>query len=90
MDNTDFPAYRFSVQQALALVAAVVGMLVSQGIIDNQREKLITGLAAIILPAVWMIADAVIRWAHLKAHARVITAKIAYRNAGTTVNSPRV
>lgn len=47
--------------QIAAAVAAIVGLLVSQGLLTNDRAQLITGIAAIVLPLIWVAADAVIR-----------------------------
>lgn len=52
--------------QVLSSVVAVLGLLVTQGLIDNGAEKLIGGLASIVIPAAWQLADAVIR--HGRAH----------------------
>lgn len=47
--------------QILAGITTVVGLFVSQGVITNGQEKLITGIAAVVLPLVLVAADAVIR-----------------------------
>lgn len=53
--------------QLVSSVLAIIGLLVSQGIIDNQREKLIGGIASIAIPVVWQLADAIIRHGRAKA-----------------------
>jgi hypothetical protein len=47
--------------QILALVTTAVGLLVSDQVIDGHTAKLITDVAAVVVPAAWMIADAIIR-----------------------------
>ena len=47
--------------QILAALGSIVGLFVSQGLLDNRLEKLITGIAAVVLPLVWVVADAWIR-----------------------------
>ena len=47
--------------QLLAAVSAIVGLFVTQHYIDNNLGQLITGIAAIVLPLVWVAADAIIR-----------------------------
>jgi hypothetical protein len=47
--------------QILAGLTTVIGLFASQGLITNQQEKLITGIAAVVLPIVLVAADAVIR-----------------------------
>ena len=53
--------------QIVSSALAILGLLVSQGVIDNQREKLIGGIASIAIPVVWQIADAIIRHGRAKA-----------------------
>jgi hypothetical protein len=59
--------------QLLALTTAVVGLLLTQGLITNNTEKAITGIASILIPLGWQIADAIIR----HGRARVVAAAIA-------------
>lgn len=47
--------------QLVAAVTTVVGLLVSQGLVDNGTEKLIGGIASTLIPLVWIVADAIIR-----------------------------
>lgn len=47
--------------QILAAVTAVVAQLVNAQLIDGRTQHLIVGLAGIIVPAAWMLADAIIR-----------------------------
>lgn len=47
--------------QIVAAIAAIVAQLVNSQLIDGHTEHLIVGLAGVIVPAAWMIADAIIR-----------------------------
>jgi hypothetical protein len=58
------PAY------AIAAVTSIVALFATQGLIDNNVEKLVTGIASIVIPAVFALAHAVF-------HGRVQAAKIA-------------
>jgi hypothetical protein len=58
----------------VAVVSAVVGLLVSLGIVDNDLEKLIGGLAAILIPAAYVIANAIIHHGASKERAALIAA----------------
>ena len=53
--------------QIVAAVSAIVGLFVSQGLIDNNRAQIITGVASIVLPLIWVAADAVIRHGRARA-----------------------
>ncbi len=53
--------------QILGVIATVIGLLLSNKTVDGHTAKLITDLAAIIVPAAWMIADAIIRHGRAKA-----------------------
>lgn len=50
-----------NVAQILALVTGVVGLFVGFGLTDNDHAQIIIGAAATIVPAVWILADAIIR-----------------------------
>jgi hypothetical protein len=56
----------------LTTTVAVVGLLATQGFIDNRQEKLIGGLAALLVPLAAMAVNAV----HHTANARVRAAQI--------------
>ena len=47
--------------QIVALVTAILGLVVSQGLISNNTEKLIIGVAAIAVPMALALADAIVR-----------------------------
>lgn len=47
--------------QIIAVVTSLVGLFVSQGLIDNNLSQLIVGTASILVPFGWLVADAVIR-----------------------------
>lgn len=53
--------------QLLAMVATIVGLLVSQGVIDNNRAQVITSIASIAIPIILVIADAIIRHGRARA-----------------------
>lgn len=54
--------------QVLALVTFVVGELVSNLWINSHTGKMVTDIAAIVVPVAWILADAHIR------HGRAMTA----------------
>lgn len=68
-DITKLPPF---VQYLVSVVIEIVVLLLSLGYIQNRTEKLIAGLAAIVIPAVWFISQAI--WN--LAHARVTAARI--------------
>ena len=47
--------------QIVAAAGAIVGLLVADGLVTNHTGKLITGLAAILVPFAILLADAIIR-----------------------------
>lgn len=47
--------------QIIAVVTSLVGLFVSQGLIDNNLSQLIVGMASILVPFGWLVADAIIR-----------------------------
>lgn len=47
--------------QILSTLTSFVGLLVSQGAVTNGTGKLIGGIASIVVPAAWQVADAIIR-----------------------------
>lgn len=59
--------------QVLAAVSAIVGLFVTQRYIDERLAQLITGIASIVLPLVWVAADALIR--HGRSRAFVVAPK---------------
>lgn len=50
-----------TVAQIVALITAILGLVVSQGLITNNTEKIIVGIASIAVPMVLAIADSIIR-----------------------------
>lgn len=58
----------------IATVAEVSGLLFTQGFIDNRTEKLVTGLAVIVLPTMYLVLVAVTRLAHARETAARIVA----------------
>jgi hypothetical protein len=73
--------------QVLSVLATLVGLLVSNTVIDSKTAKLITDLAAIIVPAAWMLADAHIRNGRAKAllAPSVVWGDVAAKGAPTPV-----
>jgi hypothetical protein len=53
--------------QVVSTILAVVGLLVTQGLVTNNTGKVIGGLASILIPFVWQLADAIIRSGRAKA-----------------------
>lgn len=47
--------------QIVSSALAVIGLLVTQGAVTNETGKLIGGLASILIPTIWIVADAIIR-----------------------------
>ena len=68
----------------LGAITAIVALLLSLQFIDNRLSKLITGLAAIIIPAVYIVSNAL----HHQAKAREKAAVIA-ANAVTAPSAKR-
>ena len=58
--------------QVLAVIGSVLAELVNAQLIDGHTEHLIVGLAGVIVPAAWMIADAIIRHGRSRALANVV------------------
>lgn len=57
--------------QVLAGISTVVGLLVANLWISNRIGREITDIAAVVVPAIFIAADAYIRAAHVKAAATV-------------------
>lgn len=55
--------------QILAVLTMVITELVNDAVIDGHTAKLITGLAGILIPFAWLIADAIIHHGHSKERA---------------------
>lgn len=47
--------------QVLAVITGIIAQLVTAGFVDGRTEQLVVGLAGIVVPFAWIIADAVIR-----------------------------
>lgn len=47
--------------QLVASATSIVGLFVTQGAVTNETGKIIGGLASILIPLAWLIADAIIR-----------------------------
>lgn len=59
--------------QIISTILAVVGLFATQGLISNDTEKVIGGLAAILIPVAWQLADAIIRHGRSRALTPVAT-----------------
>ncbi len=47
--------------QIVSLITAILGLVVSQGLITNNTEKILVGIAAIAVPMALALADSIIR-----------------------------
>lgn len=68
--------------QVLASLTTIVGLLVTQGAVTNGTGKLIGGIAAVVIPFVWIIADAIIRHGRAKVAAASQLASVSNNNVG--------
>lgn len=64
----------------LALSAAVVGLLISYGLITNHVEQLWTAIASVAIPSAFLIGKAVLDWRHATAVSvlAVVTAVVGF------------
>jgi len=58
--------------QVLALVTFLVAQLVAYGVIDGTAQQAVLSAAGTVIPAVWTLADALLRGARNKAHAAAL------------------
>jgi hypothetical protein len=69
----------------IAAVTAAAALLAGEHFIDNRYEKLITGMAAIIIPVGFMVANAIHHAARARVHAaEVLTSPVPVTFANTT------
>ena len=68
--------------QIVAAAGAIVGLLVADGLVTNHTGKLITGLAAILVPFAILLADAIIRHGRSRALAAQAAAAAVQPAAG--------
>lgn len=47
--------------QVVAVLGSIVGQLVAFGLLTTERSQMIVGLASIVVPFGWLVADAIIR-----------------------------
>jgi hypothetical protein len=71
--------------QVISVLTAIVAQFVARGILDNATAQTIVQIAGIVLPAVWMLADAIIRHGRSRA---MLHAPMAQGQAGTTLKRP--
>lgn len=60
--------------QIIAGISTVIGLLVTDQWIDGRLGKLLTGLASVLVPVGFLIADAVIRHGRAKIEAAKVAA----------------
>jgi hypothetical protein len=60
------------VQYVITAISSAVALLATQGLIDNRWEKLVTGLASILIPLGYLVYAAVVH----ASNARVTAARI--------------
>lgn len=68
--------------QIVAAVGAVCTELLNAALISGRIDHLVIGLAGIIVPLGWMLADAWIRHGRAKAHAAIAIAAAAAQQTG--------
>lgn len=73
--------------QIVSAIGAIVGLLVSNLLIDDNTAKLITNIAAIVVPICFIFADAIIRHARAYNAAQIAQTKLTRpaTTAGTTL-----
>lgn len=67
--------------QIVAAISAVAAELLNDAFISGRVEHLIVGIAGIVVPLGWMLADAIIRHGRAKAHAAITIAAAAAKSA---------
>lgn len=72
--------------QLVAVALAMVGVLLDATIIDGETAKLLTGISSIVIPAVWILANAIIHYAHKKAAGAVLAAQTMTSDPGSMTN----
>lgn len=80
------PAPSLTPAYALAAITTVVGLFLTQGLIDNRTGQLVTGLAVVIIPAAFAVATAVLKGHQTQAASRIQAAHIAPPAAETPAN----
>lgn len=63
--------------QLLAALTWVVAQIVANAWIDPGTGKTITQIGGTVIPAVWVAADSILRWARNMHHAKVAAASAA-------------
>lgn len=64
------------VDYCIAAVSTTVGLLATQGLISNGWERTISGIAAVLIPLVYLAVMGVYRSVHLHAAAKVQAAAL--------------
>lgn len=68
------PAPTLTPEYAIAALTTLVGLFATQGLISNGTEKIITGVASVLLPLVFVIVQAVLK---SQAHKATVAIKLA-------------
>lgn len=71
--------------QIISVLAAIAAQAAARGLIDNATAQTIVQIAGIVIPAMWMLADAIIR--HGRSRAMLHT-PMPQGQAGTTLKRP--
>lgn len=71
MNNITLPD--ITLAQITAAVTWVVTQFVAWGWVDNDQAKWMLSLAGMVLPAIWMVADAIIRHGRSKIAAAAVS-----------------
>lgn len=60
----------------IAAVVAVVGLFVTQGLLDNGTGQLVSGLAVVLIPLAFVIAESILKGHQAQASSRLEAAQI--------------
>lgn len=76
--------------QLVAAISSIAGLFVSTQYIDGRTEQLVTGVAAIVVPIVWVLADAVIRHGRSVAQGQAGSASVELSASVPAAKAPAV
>lgn len=82
------PTPSLTTEYVLAAIATVVGLFLTQGVIDNKTGQLVTGLASVFVPLGIVLARSIFKGHQAQASSRLEAAQI---NAAATreAHAPR-
>lgn len=60
----------------IASASTVVGLLATQGLISNQWERTISGIAAVVIPLTYLVVSQIVAAVHAHGAARITAASI--------------